>query len=188
MNNLISKLHGTLDEIVDFIKINCSDILKECSGRFLYRGMQNYGNYILGESMPNRQPKDSDISLQCAIDETISFYGGTALRSNSYFVTGTFLHAAEYARTVNTDIYAIFPLNGYHYTWSYNFSDIVLLPIICKITKFSTVQEIMRTYEFITDDKLCIAIDKKHEIWFTGKYVGIKNSNSFSTLVKKIYG
>ena len=106
-------------KIMGFIEANCSQYLKEVrkTGMFLYRGVtpaqHNNAPYFIGNPRIDRWPKDTKQTIQIKVDEMLQKMGFTALRRNSIFATSDMLATISFGK-----MYAIFPLNGFTYTWS----------------------------------------------------------------------
>jgi len=107
-----------------YIEKNCSEYLTavRATGRVLYRGQYDSKMPIfVGYPRKNRQPKDSDEKAQKIYDENLTIMGFDALRSNSIFTTSDFNQAEGYG-----NLYAIFPKNGFKFTWATKEADLVL--------------------------------------------------------------
>lgn len=104
---------------------NCSEYLqyaKSAGERVLYRGSGNYGGYFRGNTLQNRQPKDSNKYMTKVWDHLLRSLGFTAIRSNSIFCTSDRAHAEGFGNK----LYCIFPINGFKYTYSPFIYDIVI--------------------------------------------------------------
>ena len=102
---------------------NCSEILKIyiSSDNLLYRGTKDVGHIFRGSSRTNRFPRDSYLLLNELFDVGLRESGMPALRSNSLFVSNSSWVAEDFGN----NLYIIFPLDGFEYTWTKH-SDIIL--------------------------------------------------------------
>ena len=73
----------------------------------------NNAPYFIGNPRIDRWPKDTKQTIQIKVDEMLQKMGFTALRRNSIFATSDMLATISFGK-----MYAIFPLNGFTYTWS----------------------------------------------------------------------
>jgi hypothetical protein len=111
------------DDLKDYIKQHCSDIVKlmKVSGIFLYRGVKNQSATVfVGQSRQDRQPKDTRQDISAYFDKALASHGFKALRGNSIFVTSNLQQAAGYG-----EAYAIFPMNGFDYTYT-SMTDLII--------------------------------------------------------------
>jgi predicted nuclease with TOPRIM domain len=99
-----------------YIEKNCSQMVDavQITGTFLYRGMNDSEKIIHGLPHENRQAKDTKQSVQVKVDQMLKASGFKALRSNSIFCTTSHSHAGSFGKNV----YIIFPLDGFDFTWS----------------------------------------------------------------------
>lgn len=105
--------NGTL---YDFLKKKCSEFLKE-TAKPLYRGFneddhQDRQSFIIS-SRNDRTPRDTSVAVQTFMDNLMKDAGLIATRSNSFFCTGAIDSARNYG-----DVYRIYPINGYKFSWS----------------------------------------------------------------------
>ena len=111
------------DDLTDYIEQHCSDIIKlmKVSGIFLYRGIKNQSTTVfVGQSRQDRLPKDTRQDISAYFDKALASHGFKALRGNSIFVTSNLQQAAGYGET-----YAIFPMNGFDYTYT-SMTDLII--------------------------------------------------------------
>ena len=114
-----------LYKLVSFIEAHCQEYLQmsKLAGGFLYRGIArnlNRAPIFIGNSSDNRPPRNTAPNIQKIADEYLKIGGFKALRSNSVFC-GNIDQASEYG-----DIYIIFPIDGFDFTWSMNHDDWVI--------------------------------------------------------------
>lgn len=132
-----------LKNIAAVLKRNCSQFIPIFkSAGALYRGVKLKGGidktpFLKGHSSLNRKPKDSTNTDQIIFDSLLAKLGFKALRSNSIFTISDRDVANNFG-----DVYAVFPINGFQFTWSPEFHDIVL-------------HEVFNWYDFVeTNHKL----------------------------------
>lgn len=106
-----------------YIKPTCSRSLYEMkkANGLLYRGMTPRAPVFAGKSRNDRMARDSIQQYITITDKMLASQGFIALRSNSIFVTGDL----EMAKAYGDGLYAIFPMNGFQYTYS-NYLDLVI--------------------------------------------------------------
>lgn len=87
---------------------------------FLYRGTKrkNPAAY-LANPPTNRRPKDTTEILQKELNSVFRLAGISATRGNSIFVSGSTSVAYDYGAA-----YIIFPIDGFHYSWSSKHEDL----------------------------------------------------------------
>lgn len=103
-------------EAVKEIMANCSEFLSVFrAGKIqpLWRGRSYDDARIVRKSFAGREPKDSPLEMQRAVDQTLKAAGFTALRGNSVYTSGDPNFADTYGH-----LYYIFPMNGFSITWS----------------------------------------------------------------------
>lgn len=107
-----------------YIEQNCSDFLKsaQAADKFLYRGQRDTKLPVfVGRPRADREPKDSSVEAQKLADKCLTIMGFKALRSNSIFTSADYSQADNYGT-----VYAIFPKNGFDFTWSPKHDDLVI--------------------------------------------------------------
>ena len=199
MGNKIIEIDNMQEaDLVEFIKVTCSDFLEETHKRPLYRGMHYVGEYIIGEASKNRTPKDNSEIIQNYLDEVIESLGGVALRKNSTFTFGNSSLAEEYSLIRSKNIYCCFPMNGYHYTWSRTVPDIIVNYDDAETFGWGEVlnddgdpdpkgtlavdyDKMKKYFQFQIDTGINMAISMGHEIWFKGKFIGIVSDGNYET-------
>jgi hypothetical protein len=105
-----------------FIQENCQSWLAQAGNLIVYRGLNlpsdiNY-SYIK-KVRRNRLPKDSTAAWHRLFNNIITAFGGVANRSNSVFASGDISQAEVYG-----EIYVVFPISDFNYTWSPIYSDL----------------------------------------------------------------
>lgn len=121
------KLEGIDEQTLkyfSYIEKNCSQFLKDARSvrKLLYRGQDDSRQPIfVGRPRDDREPKDSSAEAQRTLDGYLKLLGFKALRSNSIFTSANYDFASEYG-----NVYAIFPKNGFSFTWSTKHDDVVL--------------------------------------------------------------
>jgi hypothetical protein len=113
------------EKVIEYLKQNCSDIIEDmrATKKLLYRGLKRgeLGPIFVGQSRQDRKPKDTGSKVSAFFDQALASHGFKALRSNSIFVTSEYHHALSYGNAV----YAIFPINGFNFTYT-NSTDLVI--------------------------------------------------------------
>ena len=107
-----------------YIEQNCGDFIKsaQAANKLLYRGQRDSKLPVfVGRPRADREPKDSSVAAQKLADKCLSLMGFKALRSNSIFTSADFNQAEGYGTA-----YAIFPKNGFDFTWSTKHDDLVM--------------------------------------------------------------
>ena len=121
------KLGGIDEKLLKYftyIEKNCSEAVAAVkqTGQFLYRGQDDASLPVfVGYPRADREPKDSDEKAQKLCDKWLGMMGFKALRGNSIFTSPNRDQASGYG-----DLYAIFPKNGFQFTWSTEHDDLVM--------------------------------------------------------------
>lgn len=123
------------DEVYRFINANCKPYISEnprYSDDYLFRGLKRkYDSAVVIPGNKNRQPVDVPNKISLMLDKALIDAGFSAVRSNSIFATGELNEADEYS--ANGDIYVIFPIGNFTYTYSKEVTDLYLaLPKLFK--------------------------------------------------------
>lgn len=183
------------DRIVKFILTHCKKILKiyeDSNWAWLYNGTKKYNSPVfLGNLVKNREPRDTNSTVSLYIDKALQYVGFKALRSNSLFCISDKKTAASYG-----NIYIIFPLDGFSYTWcriaadltgKYDLSVVMLDDAdptnVLYGSEFvhnlmtMTSREFTQFYRF-TDNAIIDAIDYGYEIYIHGKYIAVSIGNT----------
>lgn len=116
-----------MQPLFNTLNTECSDfiaILKQARG-FLYRGHKQNVSYFEMASWENRQPMHSRLEISALFDEMMKQLGVKALRSNSEFTTGDVSQARSYVKGDVSDVYIIFPKNGFDFLCT-NEKDLIL--------------------------------------------------------------
>lgn len=127
MRDEIKQMSGDSQQAIKYfayIERECSEAVDAVikTGKFLFRGQEDTSKPVfVGRPWDKREPRDSNADAQVLYDKNLKLMGFTALRSNSIFTTSTKSNAAEFGT-----IYAIFPKNGFSFTWSTVNDDLVL--------------------------------------------------------------
>ena len=115
---------ANIQELADIIKKKCSKYLESVQpGQFLWHGTSSKTKDMVyaSKSRAVRIPVDSDKFITSLFDKALNEHGFIATRSNSIFVIGDKNAAEEYGT-----LYAIFPINGFNFTWSMSHNDVIL--------------------------------------------------------------
>lgn len=106
------------------IKQNCSQAIKlyKTQRSLMYRGLKGTNvDAFKSYSRSDRKPSDSAIGLHELYNLALQTVGIKARRDNSIFVSGNYSQAREYG-----NVYVIFPVDGFNYSWSTVVDDVVL--------------------------------------------------------------
>lgn len=112
------------EEMAAKIKRRCSHILSvyQKTSRIFYRGFsKKMPMFFSGKPHKNRKTLSSRPELQTVFDLALDQLGARAKRSNSIFVTSNWPDAEGYG-----DIYIIFPVDGFDFTYSETEADVIL--------------------------------------------------------------
>jgi hypothetical protein len=121
---LSSNIDEKLLKYFTYIEQNCSQFLTSvaASGKFLFRGQADaLLPVFVANPRPDRKPKDSNPAAQELFDNYLTIMGFKALRSNSIFTTSNYGQALQYGI-----VYAIFPKNGFDFSWSTEHDDLII--------------------------------------------------------------
>lgn len=159
------KLGGIDEKLLkyfNYVEKHCSEFLKVSRNtrRLLYRGQEDSTLPIfVGYPRADRIPKDSDREASELLDKSLKLMGFKALRSNSIFTSGSQDHAEGYG-----DLYAIFPKNGFEFTWSTEHNDLVI----------NSVSELTGDYDDENDEAEELYYDLDDHVpsdsWLDGSY------------------
>lgn len=121
MNNLFKALHKNCQQIIKVyqqLNGNSSSDQK----RFMYRGIKSRADALYGKPFTARAPKDSNSELHHLLNNAMKDAGLDARRDNAMFVSGDVDQASGYG----SDVYILFPVDGFTFTWSREIKDLVL--------------------------------------------------------------
>ena len=137
--------------IINQLKTDCSDSISamKTAEDFLYRGIStDMSDAFIGRSRENRKPIDLPQHYQDTIDLSMKAVGMEALRSNSIFCSGALSQAGCYG-----EIYIIFPVNGFKFSWSPIVKD--LAPVVSGLSgKFFELGKAYKVLSNTLADKL----------------------------------
>ncbi len=121
-----SSSNPELEALFEKIEDRCSDYLDAVgqAGRVLYRGSSRSGTAWIERSWDVRKVKDSDSREQEIFDDLLEKIGIKARRSNSVYCSPDYHQAAGYTKGTG-DVYVIFPINGFHYSYT-NSDDLMM--------------------------------------------------------------
>ena len=110
------------NEMLNIIKKDCSNFLKEFGNTAIYRGTKDIkkdNTLIRMKSRIDRMPKDTPKHLHDLMDELFKKYHGWKARSEGVFVTKYFSDAEAYGTPA-----LFFPKGNYKYLWSEDIDDL----------------------------------------------------------------
>lgn len=159
-----------------YIEKNCGEFLTaaRAANKLLFRGQSDSEHPVfVGYPRENRRPKDSSAEAQQLFDQYLSALGFKALRSNSIFTSSDDIQAGNYGT-----VYAIFPKDGFSFTWSTKETDLVMHSISYVDPKAISPSDV---YEDLGEWVEKLDIDVEHFI----KYDSYEPGDD-AALVKKI--
>jgi hypothetical protein len=195
---------GWVETIVPLLEKNCSNVISGMreAKKFLYRGIKNQTSAVfIGKSRKDRQPMSSTSEFHANINMAFVAAGLKANRSNSIFCTSNLADSAGYGES-----YMIFPVNGFHFTWSPRISDLYVQEVSLwgddqgayeKRVKFfreanpseELIEEFLAKAQYKNTD-LGAAIMSGNEIMISGTYYAVKSQYKdypeFRRLLRKV--
>lgn len=114
----------TGNSLAEHLLVNCSEWLSQTqNGKIVaYRGFlgHKYESQLAFTRAvrKRRAPKDTDFRIHREFNRMIKTCGKVANRSNAFFASGNKYEAQDYGH-----VYAVFPSNGFHYTWHEKYTD-----------------------------------------------------------------
>ena len=158
------------DNIFSRIEKLCSDALpaiKETG--YIFRGIDGMPTQFIGVSPENREPMGVAKDSHNALNVVLRRNGFIANRSNSIFCSGHPWVAQSYG-----NLYAIFPINGFHYTWSRTIKDLYFHEEeVNEFIENNSDDTVLKKYHFNKDAFLSSAIASEREIYIHGKYIAL---------------
>lgn len=103
-------------EALEAVAVHCTNYISAArtAGKLLYRGLQNCSHdYFLARPRTDRLPATTPKQVHDGFVRWMRAKGFTANRDNSVFATSDKRSAELYGA-----LYAIFPVNGFSFTWS----------------------------------------------------------------------
>lgn len=184
-----------LNDAIAFIKRRCKKILEDYrkTNRIFYRGTSTAGDIFIGKPIANRRPVDTNPIYQKLLDNKLSLMGFKALRSNSIFVT-----SSEYGTSSYGSQYAIFPIDGFSYTWTPLADDLTnTFDLAGKNYSNDFVndlydldnKEFVKKYEFKNNVGIYNVLRSGNEVYINGPYVAVKTDILiFSIIMYEVFG
>lgn len=170
-----------LEAIREMIQFECQTIFGayDAGAATLWRGLKspNEGHCAFFADTPTfRPPRSSTHKFQEFADDCLSSLGYHALRSNSIFATGSLDVAHTYGHP-----YAIFPQDGFSFTWSPQIADLysdIFMGVKTDEMDDNPVFD-LSPLDFVdefqyTDRDLIEACNSGHEIFIHGRYLAIE--------------
>jgi hypothetical protein len=109
------------ESIFAYIEKHCQEFLQSArkAKTLLYRGMHvKTQKAFIGHPRADREPVDTSEETQAMVDNALSKAGFKALRGNSLFTSADLGVAEQYGKA-----FAIFPMDGFKFTWSTKYND-----------------------------------------------------------------
>lgn len=115
----------TVEQAVELIKKDCTQIVSAYrnTDRVFFRGVNSTKEAFRGIPHANRKPRDSMPEFHEFLTNMLAAAGAVAGRNNGTFVSSNHGAATMYVEVNDGDVYVIFPLDGFHYTWMRNILD-----------------------------------------------------------------
>lgn len=108
----MSRLKKYID-IKEIIKRECNEFLKECNGKYFYRGVKkNIKKIEFVIPRTNRKPSEIPLEVHNILNEKFNKKFGWKCRN------GVFVSADEEIAGSYGSCYMFFPVDGYKYVWS----------------------------------------------------------------------
>lgn len=157
-------------EVIDMLFKECSQWIKESQGEIVYRGMtvEDRPAMVKKAVRKDRKPIDTPPQAHEAIIELISRLGFKANRNNSIFTSGNKNQARGYG-----EIYVIFPIGNYFYTWGPEIIDLYrlmsdgnLLPLFYDLPP-REMEELHKIRGFTGDGDAPATIFQKRQFYMT---------------------
>lgn len=181
-----ARISDSSSDIIKFVKKNCSQILSVYNKRplnLLYSGKTSRIDVLFGKSINGRNPLGTDYIIHKKINSILKQCGFKARRDNSIFCISLDGVASDYG-----NVYVVFPLNGFDYSWCKQAHD---LTVQFKIgtndfglsNRFIDdlgllyPQEFIKKYEFENNVGLEDALWMGNEILIHGSYVAIQQNS-----------
>lgn len=132
----------------------------------LYRAMKPNPKWLMEfgikKIIKNRIPKNNTKVFQNLIDDYLRKNNFIALRSNSIFVTGSKEFATRILEVTDSlahDIYVIFPVKNFHFTWNRKIKDFYIPDIESMISNKQNVYDIfLFNYQTLIKDKKALLV------------------------------
>lgn len=114
------------DDVIETIVRRCSISIgaSNASKRFLFRGVEQQCEYFLGIPRLDRRPRDTPPVVHAGFVEWLGNKGFKANRNNSLFTSSSYGAAKGYTLENGGEVFAIFPFDGFDFTWARNCSDL----------------------------------------------------------------
>lgn len=174
-------------DAVQIIKNKCSDFLKIATNTncLLFRGMDIRDIKIfIGEPHKNRNPLSNRIDFQNAFDKALTACNFTALRKNSIFCSNSIQTAECYG-----NVYAIFPFNGFDFTWSPKIEDAysdIDEPLDLFIKELAKNPDLIKSKYMYTNTKFNLALKSSNEIIIKSEFLAVPYEDNQSWLLRLI--
>ncbi len=121
---LLERSTVSKETLSDYVKTYCKPYLAANPDHVstpLFRGVKYGGNEAMVVPVDqNRPPKHSSVYIQDGFDEALKERGFKSLRGNSIFCTGDEDEAEGYG-----DVYRVYPIGAFTFTWSPEVKDLI---------------------------------------------------------------
>ena len=158
-------------DTLNAVRLECDDFMEYARAYgMLYRGTRRLSGIFQEYPRDDREPVSMYPSIQHKMDNVLRKAGFSALRSNSFFVTGSRDSAFAYGK-----VYYVFPKNGFDFTWSARYSDLYDEDEFLSTLDYTEYRQVIQNGKFY-DDNLGAAIKSGHEIYILGECIFIAES------------
>jgi len=112
------KSYEEIGEFIMQIQAECSDFISNNGGRWLYRATDDVDNQIaIATPTPGRKPVSTPTRIHNKAVKWMSEHGAKANRDNAFFCYNNIYDTQGFENIYGNRVYAVLPMNGYHYTW-----------------------------------------------------------------------
>lgn len=161
------------EKFFSLIDANCTEVIAamRTAGDFLYRGLNHPDQLTAfqGRSRNNRQSMAFPNEVQEKVDNQLIANGFTAIRANSIFCSGDLQQAKIYSQKKGNNLYIIFPIDGFKFTWATKVAD-----LLRDLRRDMSIDERFVGYYGYRQDDLAAAIKSHNEIMIHGEYYAFR--------------
>jgi hypothetical protein len=167
-----------------FIDKNCQQFLKEMkkSKKLMFHGFKsdlNPNEIFIGKPRFDREPSDTEKNHQDFLDKALTSNGFKALRSNSIFCSSSVNQTEDYG-----EVYIIFPLDGFSFTWSTIHSDWVIKEHDLFFGNYRILSGGLNDISVNLESKLKDILKEKNALKKNNKYSILQNNTDFGIIKK----
>lgn len=174
------------DQLEILLRRDCSEYISllEVTSAHLYRGIDGKPDLFKGYPRDNRDNLHTSPVHTNIINQLLKIAGMEANRNNSLFVTSDLDDAGSYG-----ELYYIFPINGFKYTWTSAY-DLIGSQILRKVRQSESnwkdkTEELLKILHPM-NTKIEAAIEAGNEILLLGSYYALRRS-VYKSKVKEMF-